>query len=93
MLQALKDPDSQVCSIYGPNTVSNVYDTIKKTVKGNALFTFPNTPVKCPGAPQKIAYLSEDYWSQVKKNFNKLYYEINKFLFEINKFLFETCVI
>lgn len=38
---------------------------MKNTKEGNALFTFPNTPVKCPGAPQKIVYLSEDYWSRV----------------------------
>jgi sulfide:quinone oxidoreductase len=28
---------------------------------GNALFTNPNTPVKCGGAPQKIMYLAGDY--------------------------------
>lgn len=64
-MQALKDPESQVCSIYGSNTVSDVFEKIKKTKDGDALFTFPNTPVKCPGAPQKIAYLSEDYWYRV----------------------------
>lgn len=64
-MQALKEPKSQVCSIYGSETVSNVFETIKKTKDGDALFTFPNTPVKCPGAPQKIAYLSEDYWCHV----------------------------
>ncbi|MCB0470279.1 MAG: NAD(P)/FAD-dependent oxidoreductase, partial [Flavobacteriaceae bacterium] len=32
---------------------------------GNALFTQPTTPIKCGGAPQKIAYLAADYF---KKN-------------------------
>ena len=28
---------------------------------GNAIFTNPNTPIKCGGAPQKIMYLAGDY--------------------------------
>ncbi|KAH0947386.1 hypothetical protein HN011_008901 [Eciton burchellii] len=62
LMESLHDPDSQVCSIYGPDTVSHVYEKIKKTRSGNAIFTFPNSPVKCPGAPQKIAYITEDYF-------------------------------
>ena len=27
-----------------------------------ALFTQPPMPIKCPGAPQKIAYLAADHW-------------------------------
>ena len=26
------------------------------------MFTFPNSPVKCAGAPQKIMYLAEETW-------------------------------
>lgn len=63
--QALDHKESQVCSIYGPNTVPQVYDVLRRTKSGNAIFTFPSTPVKCPGAPQKILYLSEDYWQKV----------------------------
>ena len=29
---------------------------------GNAVFTQPNTPIKCGGAPQKIMYLAEDHF-------------------------------
>lgn len=29
---------------------------------GTALFTAPGSPIKCPGAPQKIAYLACDHW-------------------------------
>ncbi|MFC7671114.1 hypothetical protein ACFQT0_30585 [Hymenobacter humi] len=29
---------------------------------GTALFSAPNTPIKCGGAPQKIMYLASDYW-------------------------------
>lgn len=34
---------------------------LQKFKGGNALFTQPNTPIKCGGAPQKIAYLAADY--------------------------------
>ena len=29
---------------------------------GNAIFTFPASPIKCAGAPQKIMYLAEEAW-------------------------------
>lgn len=35
---------------------------LKDLKKGKAIFTNPNTPIKCGGAPQKIAYLASDYW-------------------------------
>ncbi|MEC8831796.1 MAG: FAD/NAD(P)-binding oxidoreductase, partial [Bacteroidota bacterium] len=38
------------------------WDTIRSFKKGNALFTQPTTPIKCGGAPQKIAYLAADYF-------------------------------
>ena len=43
---------------YAPYT----YECLRNTKKGNALFTSPNTPIKCGGAPQKIMYLGADYW-------------------------------
>jgi len=65
LLDSIYDPNAQVCSIYGPDTVPQVYQKIKNTERGTAVFTFPNTPVKCPGAPQKIAYVAEDYFRKV----------------------------
>lgn len=65
LVESLHDSNTQVCSIYGPDTVTQVYDKIKKTESGTAIFTFPNSPVKCPGAPQKIAYIAEDYFRKV----------------------------
>jgi sulfide:quinone oxidoreductase len=29
---------------------------------GKAIFTAPNPPIKCGGAPLKIAFLSEETW-------------------------------
>lgn len=41
---------------------------------GRAVFTEPELPVKCGGAPQKILYLSMDRWRKLKNveaQFNK----------------------
>lgn len=51
-----------VCSNYSFETVDSTWKALKDTTEGRALFTFPNTPVKCGGAPQKIMYLAEDFF-------------------------------
>ena len=38
------------------------YECLQNTKSGKAIFTSPNTPVKCGGAPQKIMYLASDFW-------------------------------
>ncbi|WP_062062378.1 NAD(P)/FAD-dependent oxidoreductase [Aquimarina longa] len=43
----------------------HTWSSIKNFKGGNAVFTQPTTPIKCGGAPQKIAYLAADYF---KKN-------------------------
>jgi len=51
-----------VCSNYSYQTVEKTWEFIRTFKSGNAIFTQPNTPIKCGGAPQKIAYLAEDYF-------------------------------
>jgi len=51
-----------VCSIYSYETVDRAWDLIRDFKGGTAVFTFPSTPVKCPGAAQKIMYLADDHW-------------------------------
>ena len=51
-----------VCSNYSYASVSSTWDTIRNFKGGTALFTFPATPVKCAGAPQKIMYLADHYF-------------------------------
>jgi sulfide:quinone oxidoreductase len=51
-----------VCSNYSYQTVDSTWEFIRGFKGGNAIFTQPNTPIKCGGAPQKIAYLAEDYF-------------------------------
>lgn len=51
-----------VGSNYSFGTVGDTWKAIREFRGGTALFTMPNTPVKCGGAPQKIMYLAEDYF-------------------------------
>jgi sulfide:quinone oxidoreductase len=50
-----------VCSNYSDQHVNYTWDQFQSFHGGRALFTFPKTPVKCAGAPQKIMYLFDDY--------------------------------
>ena len=64
LLDALKH-DPMVCSNYWRETVTKTFPAFQAFKGGNAIFTFPNTPVKCAGAPQKIMYLADEYWRNV----------------------------
>lgn len=57
---------------YSHMTVNDTWKAIQNFQGGNAIFTLPNTPIKCLGAPQKIMYLAEAYFREVRlihKNF------------------------
>jgi sulfide:quinone oxidoreductase len=50
-----------VCSNYSPSHVTYTWDCVQRLKSGSrAVFTQPPLPFKCPGAPQKIAYLAAD---------------------------------
>lgn len=53
-----------VCSNYSYDTVESTWKFIRGLRSGNAVFTFPATPIKCAGAPQKIMYLAEETFRQ-----------------------------
>ena len=57
--------DPAVCSNYHPKYVQKTFPAMQAFKEGNAIFTYPNTPIKCGGAPQKILYLTEDYFRKV----------------------------
>jgi sulfide:quinone oxidoreductase len=59
-----------VCSNYSFAHVEYTWDVIRKFRGGHAVFTFPNSPVKCGGAPQKIMYLAEHYFRKHKVRAN-----------------------
>lgn len=49
-----------VCSVWSYEQVDRVWEEIRGFAGGTAVFTFPSTPIKCPGAAQKIMYLADD---------------------------------
>lgn len=65
MLEALKDPNSAVSTIYTPEYCQKTWQNLQSFKGGEAIFTIPNCPIKCAGAPQKIAYLTDSYLTKV----------------------------
>ncbi|XP_037092292.1 sulfide:quinone oxidoreductase, mitochondrial-like [Pollicipes pollicipes] len=63
--EALDTPG--VCSNYSPKYAEKTYKELQAFKEGNAIFTFPNTPIKCPGAPQKIMYIADQYFRKTGK--------------------------
>lgn len=66
LLDAISVPNGNVTSIYSPKYVERHLNALKNFKEGNIVFTFPASPVKCPGAPQKICYVTEHYLRKVK---------------------------
>lgn len=53
-----------LCSNYSYATVDSTWEAIQAFRGGRAVFTHPNTPIKCGGAPQKIMYLAAEHWAE-----------------------------
>lgn len=53
-----------VCSNYSVAHVPYTWECIQNFKGGKAIFTNPNTPVKCGGAPHKIMWLAADYFKK-----------------------------
>ena len=53
-----------VSSIYQYELAPKTWEFLKNLRAGTAVFTMPSGPIKCAGAPQKIAYLASHYWQQ-----------------------------
>ncbi len=51
-----------IASNYRYDLAPRTWDFIRDMRGGTALFTMPAGPIKCAGAPQKIAYLAADWW-------------------------------
>lgn len=56
--------DNGVSSNYTVELAEQTWKNIQNTRSGTALFTMPKGPIKCAGAPQKIAFLACDYWQK-----------------------------
>lgn len=77
-----------VCSNYSPDYVNETWNQISNFKQGNAIFTHPNTPIKCGGAPMKIMYLAENYFRKHKicSNANVIYATPKDALFDVGKY-------
>ncbi len=53
-----------VSSNYLSDLAPATWRFIRELRSGTAVFTMPSGPIKCAGAPQKIAYLAADYWRE-----------------------------
>jgi len=53
-----------VISNYSYDSVDKTWQSILNVNEGKAIFTQPDTPIKCAGAPQKVMYLAEENFRQ-----------------------------
>ncbi|HEX5102883.1 MAG TPA: FAD/NAD(P)-binding oxidoreductase, partial [Pirellulaceae bacterium] len=77
-----------LCSNYSYQHVDYTWDCIRNFRGGTALFTMPNTAVKCGGAPQKIMYLAEDHFrrSGVRDESQVIFASAQGSLFAVEKY-------
>jgi hypothetical protein len=54
--------ENGVLSNYRFELTPRTWEFIRDLRGGTAIFTMPAGPIKCAGAPQKIAYLAADWW-------------------------------
>lgn len=77
-----------VCSNYSCQHVEYTWDCIRNFRGGNAVFTMPDTPIKCGGAPQKIMYLADDAFrkSGVRDRARVVYASAKDSLFSVERY-------
>jgi len=75
-----------VGSNYSAKYVEKTQAAIRDFKGGNAVFTFPNSPIKCAGAPQKIMYLAEETFRLAGIKADIHYYSSLPVLFGVKKY-------
>ncbi|KAJ2076964.1 hypothetical protein H4R24_005408 [Coemansia sp. RSA 988] len=77
-----------VASNYSPAHVQQTFEFLQRLRRGNALFTMPATPIKCAGAPQKIAYLADELLRErgVRDAVDMRYYTALGKIFAVDKY-------
>ena len=85
MIQGLEEAlgKGNVCSNY--TDPEHTYEVLRNFKGGNAVFTQPTTPIKCGGAPQKIAYLAADYFMKNKIDANVVFATPGSVIFGVKK--------
>ncbi|KAJ8729893.1 hypothetical protein PYW07_016931 [Mythimna separata] len=88
LYEALNDKSSCVSSIFDKEYCEKTFENIKQHKQGNAIFTYPDTMIKCPGAPQKIAYLADSYFEKmnVRSKTNIIYNTCLPVIFGVPKY-------
>jgi sulfide:quinone oxidoreductase len=78
-----------VCSNYAIGGATYTWELLNAFKGGNVLFTFPATPIKCAGAPQKIMYLADDIFRRngVRSQSNLSYCTAGPKIFAIETFV------
>jgi len=77
-----------ICSNYSYQHAAYTWECIRGFKGGTALFTMPNTAVKCGGAPQKIMYLADDAFrrSGVRDRSEVVFATPQKAIFSVPKY-------
>lgn len=77
-----------VCSNYSYEYVGKTWELIRNFQGGTAIFTHPATPIKCGGAPQKIAYLADDAFRRqgVRDKTTIIFATANAGIFHVEKY-------
>jgi sulfide:quinone oxidoreductase len=78
----------QICSNYSHQQVDYTWECVRNCKGGTALFTMPNTAIKCGGAPQKIMYLADDHFrrSGVREKTQVIFATAQGSLFAVEKY-------
>lgn len=89
-VKGLKDAIGKngVVSNYDYNYAEKTWEALQSFKSGNALFTMPNTPIKCGGAPQKIMYLAEEYFRKtgIREHANVMFFSPKNEIFDVPKY-------
>lgn len=86
--------DSGITSVYNIDSSAHMWEQSQKFIerakkeKLNAVFTAPNTAVKCGGAPKKVMYLLNSRLNEakVRENVNLTYYDDSGKLFGVKEY-------
>jgi sulfide:quinone oxidoreductase len=77
-----------ITSNYDYESLEYTWDLLRSVSSGNAVFTFPSTPVKCAGAPQKIMHLADDQFRRrgVRGSVNVRWMSASAGIFGVKKY-------
>ena len=78
-----------VTSNYRYDLAPYTWELVQNLGCGKAIFTQPPIPIKCAGAPQKVMYLSADYWRKAGKleRIDVQFYNAGAVLFGVKEYV------